>query len=219
MVLYLIRNRQTGREYVGTTVRTLQRRWADHISACFTKQERSPLYADMREMGLKAFEISAIDEVADYDTLMAREQAEIAGRGTLFPSGYNRVRGGRGNFGWIPSAETRANMSHGQRGRVTSDETKAKLSAALKGRPQVHPRRNRAAWNKGVPHSDVTRAKLSATRAGKPWSEARRRAGGPKHGQDVKNLLSEQKRAWWASLTAEAKTAHIDKMKFGQRKG
>lgn len=199
MVLYLIRNTQTGREYVGTTVRTARLRWNDHLSACFGKRIQSPLYSEMREFGREAFEMVELEQVGDYDTLMARERAVILERRTLYPQGYNVVKGGRGNYGWVPSPDVRQRMSEGQRGRKLTPEHKAKLSAAFKGRPCPANRVARGVcWNKGLKHTEATKQKMSAAHKGKPWSEKRR--------------------AHWESMTPEARTAHALAIKQGIHK-
>lgn len=222
MVLYLIRNLQTGREYVGTTVRTARLRWSDHLSACFgPKRVTSPLYSEMREFGREAFEFIELEQVEDYETLMARERAVILERRTLYPHGYNVVKGGRGNYGWVPSPDVRARMSDGQRGRKLSDEHKAKLSAAFKGRPCPANRVKRGwTWNKGVAATPEHRAKLSAAHKGQPWSAKRHAANALinlRHSAETRKLIADKKAAWWASLSVDAKAAHILKMKQGQK--
>lgn len=221
MVLYLIRNTQTGREYVGTTTRTLSRRWSDHKSACFTKRENSPLYGDMRAFGVDAFEVTTLEEVEDYDTLLARERAEILKRQTLYPHGYNQVKGGRGNYGWVPSPDVRRNMSAGQRGRVLSSETRAKIAAFFTGRPKVG-KKGVTPWNKGVRATPEHRAKLSAAHKGRKHSEetkARMSASASSRcgTSEVRARLSANKTAWWAGLIPEARAAHVQKVSLGHK--
>lgn len=217
MILYLIRHIASGREYVGSTVRTASQRWRDHLSACFTKGVRSPLYSEMREFGRTAFELIEIERCADYEALMDRERQVILERNTLYPNGYNQVRGGRGNFGWQPSLEVRARMSKGQRGRKLSAEHKAKLSAAMKLRPSPNTGRKRGTcWNKGVPHSAETKAKMSAAHRGRPWSQKRHDTAIAKPvrlSENAKRVISNKKTAWWASLSPSDRAAHVQKMK------
>lgn len=214
MVVYVIRNKYTGREYVGITVRTLAARWRDHLSACFTKRLRNPMYAEMRKAGKAAFEITQLEEVDDYESLVAREKAVILERQTLYPLGYNMCSGGRGNYGWKPSPDVRAHMSQGQRGRVLSPETKAKLSAFFRGRPNLKDRgHKRPAWNKGIPHTEATKAKMRAAGA-RPWSEKERSGHvGLKRTPESRALIAERKRQWWASMSHDERASHINKMR------
>jgi hypothetical protein len=230
MILYVIRQKYTGWEYVGTTVRTARLRWSDHLSACFTKHEQSPLYADMRACGREAFDIETIAEVDDYEALLALERAEILKRRTLYPDGYNQVKGGRGNYGWKPSPDVRRNMSEGQRGRVLSEEHREKLRAHFKGRPNPKNAKPRGwTWNKGGTHSDAAKAKMSATRRGVPWTEKRHAAVDPAKmrtigmtGQtlsaETKAKMGEAKRHWWANLTPDERRQQGEKISAGHRR-
>lgn len=200
MIVYSIRNLHSGKEYIGTTVRSLARRWADHLCACFTKHIASELYDDMRALGQQAFAVDVIETVDTYLTMLDRERTYISQRQTLQPSGYNKVKGGRGNLGWIPSIETRQRMSGWQRGRKLSNETRQKVSASLVGNRRAHSQRGRRAWNKGISPSPDTKAKMKAAAASVPWTEKERKGHtGLHHSEATKALIAQKKREWWAS--------------------
>ena len=85
---------------------------------------------------------------------------------SLFPSGYNLEKGGRGGR---PCDATRKKISASNMGRVspmkgkkTSNETKKKQSDSSKGK---------VTWIKGKKHSEETKAKISATQIGKKVSD------------------------------------------------
>lgn len=222
MVIYCIRNLQTGTEYIGSSVRSVERRWSDHMSACFTKLRQSPLYDDMRSIGIHNFELTTLECVDDYELMVERERFLIQQRNTLRPNGYNVVKGGRGNLGWKPSLETRAKMGIWQIGRKLPKETLAKMSAAIKGKPQDHSRqRGRTPWNKGKFHSDATKALLKEQRKS-PACRAQMSLNGKSHigrkrSDETRLRISEVKKLWWASLSVEAKVVHIEKMAGGHK--
>ncbi len=145
MFVYLITNRRTGKQYVGTTIRSIRQRFSDHVN-CSRGHRPQALYVAMREDGIEQFSVERLHEVDTYDEMLARERDEIAARGTLAPAGYNHVKGGRGNFGW-----------------VMREETKQKIAAKALGR---------VAWNKGIPNSEEARRKMSLVRKGQPSTPA-----------------------------------------------
>ncbi|MGH2362312.1 MAG: NUMOD3 domain-containing DNA-binding protein, partial [bacterium] len=144
--MYIVRHRISRKAYVGTTVRSVEKRWRDHLNAAFSGRKSSLLHEAIRRDGAELFTVDVVQECQDYETLLEAEKGFIASLGTLDPGGYNIVKGGRGNLGWRWSAETRA-----------------KIVAKLRGRP---------AHNKGVPHTDEAKARMSAARKGKPKTTA-----------------------------------------------
>lgn len=93
-IIYLVTHKTTGKQYIGQTIQTLERRWETHLSGG-TKAEES-LYAAIKKYGSEAFEICQIDEAAkeEDDDLARRERYWIQKLGTLTPHGYNILRGG-----------------------------------------------------------------------------------------------------------------------------
>src|SRR3990167_7979837 len=124
MFIYVIRHKASGREYVGKTVEPLSHRLSGHRSRA-TRGSRSPLHHAMQADGVDAFEMELLATATSHDELWALEKQFIEERNTVYPNGYNLVRGGRGNFGW-----------------KMPEDTRAKIAAARTGQP---------AWNKGVP--------------------------------------------------------------------
>lgn len=232
MVLYVIRNTTNGKEYVGTTTQSLPLRLGGHRRQV-KRVVTHPLYDAIRAQGWSVFETTVIAETTDYEELLRLEQYAIGERRTLNPDGYNLVKGGRGNRGWI-----------------MKQETKDKIAAKAIGR---------AAWNRGVPMTDAVRAKLSAVRKGQntPAQAAvrARLAVDPVHCQKIssgrrrawaalspeqrkvmnanaaaklavswawseerKARAAEARRQWWASKTPEQRTAHAALISAGHRR-
>jgi group I intron endonuclease len=185
MFLYVIRNTKTGMEYVGITVRSLSARMVNHRSACFKRLEDRPLYNAMRADGIEHFHIEAIAETDSYEELEALEKAAIAERNTLYPHGYNAVRGGRGSFGYRHTEHAKAAMSAGHRGLKTwltgktmSPEHRTKCSIGQRKRVETEQANGfvRKAWNKGVPWTAAHRA--NATRNRTAWNKGLRTGPG-----------------------------------------
>lgn len=230
MHVYVIRNSVTNTEYVGTTVRSVSLRLNDHRCAAFGKEKKSPLYAAMRQYGWQAFAVETIFTTDSYEDLLAREQTEIVNRNTLYPHGYNLVKGGRGNFGWRMSDETRQKISAKAKSRVpwnkglkASAETRALMSQSRRGHStnaqNIARRRNG--------QSIESRRKMSATKR-EQWKalpasvrERRRevyrksiaKATLAAHTPEANRKVAEAKRLWWANRTQEQRQRHIEAMR------
>ena len=178
--IYVITNMLNGKQYVGQTWHSIQRRWRQHC-----RDNRKPLGRSIRKHGECNFSIETVTMVsgtqADVD---AAETIEISRRNTLMPNGYNIRLGGsagqmhpdtrakisRSHTGRIrkpPSAEWRANMSRAQQGKSHSVETRAKMSRAHQGTKssaEACAKISRAL--RGRKRSDDTRAKISLSLKG-----------------------------------------------------
>lgn len=92
--VYLITSLQTGKQYVGITIRTIKERWKAHQSECGDERIQSPLKTEMREYGFDNFTIEQIGQSDNSKTLKALETKEIQKRNTVFPNGLNSNIGG-----------------------------------------------------------------------------------------------------------------------------
>lgn len=91
--LYVIRNKATGKEYVGITTSPLAARLRGHF-ALARKGRKSHLYNAMRRYGRGAFEIEQVrNDARDFAELQQQEVEAIARRDTI-RNGYNTARGG-----------------------------------------------------------------------------------------------------------------------------
>ena len=77
-IVYVIRNRLDGREYVGATVRTLRNRWKDHNRDY--EKAGSPLHKDMKLLSPGYFEVEQIASCLDLRELGLLEQEIIEQR-------------------------------------------------------------------------------------------------------------------------------------------
>jgi len=159
MLVYLVRNKVTGQEYVGATKGTLDERIARHLIAAFGDKRPNPLYVALRKYGMANFSFDVVADVFDTpEALWAREREEIAARNCMVPNGYNQSAG-QGDW-W-----------KGRKRGPMSEEQRRLRSIAGKGR---------RAWNKGVPHTYKTRLKM---RGRKAWNK-----GVPRTEQEKENM-------------------------------
>lgn len=91
--LYLVTSRIDGKEYVGITMGTIEKRWGEHLSmgarAIDTKLKRA-----IRKHGIENFTIELLRaDATNYRELMTQEIEEIARR-QAYERGYNSTRGG-----------------------------------------------------------------------------------------------------------------------------
>lgn len=90
-IIYLIVNKQNGHKYIGQTIKSMNRRWQEHISEAM-RMSSSPLHRAMRKYGNHNFMIKEIDE-CDESLLNEREEYWIKQYNT-FVEGYNATTGG-----------------------------------------------------------------------------------------------------------------------------
>jgi group I intron endonuclease len=235
MQVYRIVNAVNGKCYVGSTIRTSDRRFREHCSNARRGKQDSVLYAAMRKHGVEAFSVETIAVADSYEHLMTLEIEAIAANGCVVPSGYNIVKGGRGDFGWTPSDETRAKMRAKKRGyipwnkgRESTPEERARMSMSRKGAVltdrQLASRRTNGS-------SAESRAKISAA-ATIRWAQLspEKRAVGvarlvscvaaaveSRRSPESRRRASDAKRKWWASLTPEQRAQHVAAMRCGSR--
>jgi len=93
--VYVVRNTVNNKVYVGSTVRTLAQRMAQHRK-CFHRVD-IPFYFAMREIGVDKFYIELLADVPSQrkEQLHAEEGRQIRALNTLVPNGYNVVLAGR----------------------------------------------------------------------------------------------------------------------------
>jgi hypothetical protein len=91
--LYLVTNSVNGKEYVGITLGSLEKRWGEHASMGKSFVD-SKLKRAIRKHGADKFRIELLrNDAKSYKDLMEQEKAEIARRGTYL-RGYNGTLGG-----------------------------------------------------------------------------------------------------------------------------
>ena len=93
--IYIITNLINGKQYVGKTLFSVERRWKEHKQDYLRKRnEKRPLYNAMEKYGVKNFRIDTLEECTAEDS-SEREQYWIQYYNT-FHEGYNVTLGGDG---------------------------------------------------------------------------------------------------------------------------
>lgn len=162
MIIYLIKNKINGKQYVGQTVRTLQERWGDHLcenSGC------TALKNAIKKYGKNNFELSILDYASSQSELDDKEQFWINKLNTLSPNGYNLKTGGEHP---IFTEEVKEKLRIANTGKILSKQSRLKISVSLKeqwknGLRKGHPVsekvkynlvdyvKKHGSWNKGLP--------------------------------------------------------------------
>ena len=219
-VVYLVRNRNNGKCYVGQTTQVPEVRFEQH-----RKRKGShckALAAAIAKHGHEAFEFTVIYVAAHKADIDEAERRLIAEHGAAAPAGYNIKEGG--SWG-THSPETRAAISASNKGKTIPDsqrrassermtgtspsvETRAKISAKLTGRKldeELCTLMSICGLKRHVekPFSDASKALMSKNRSGIPVSNERKQHlsrinTGKKHSEQTKAAMSASQREAWA---------------------
>lgn len=93
--IYCITNDVNGKQYVGKTVDTIEKRFKEHLNDCTKMRcEKRPLYDAMNKYGIEHFQVRQLEE-CDLSILAEREKYWIDTLNT-FHNGYNATHGGDG---------------------------------------------------------------------------------------------------------------------------
>jgi group I intron endonuclease len=117
MIVYLLRNRQNGKCYVGKTTRTLKARWRQHRTEARIGRLISPLYEDMRAFGIDAFEVITLGEADCQRRLNQMERRFIREFNTV-AEGYNQATAAFGGRVRKVRAITSATLSPTHRAKI-----------------------------------------------------------------------------------------------------
>ena len=97
MVIYLVKNRINGKEYVGQTTTALRQQWYHHYYRCnhiCPRDGVSLLHNALRKYGKDAFDIYELQECKTVEELNTAEDKWIKKLNTKAPNGYNLRDGG-----------------------------------------------------------------------------------------------------------------------------
>lgn len=169
MIIYLATNIVNGKQYVGQTVRTLDRRRNQHYSDAKRQTCNIIFHNAIRKYGENAFIWEVVKEYNDVTILDEAEKRCIALLNTLSPNGYNLMTGG-------------SNGTH-------SEETKRKMSEALSGKKNPNYGKDLSgvnAPNYGRKFSEETKAKHREAHAG-----SKNGMFGKKHSKETKQKMRE----------------------------
>ena len=93
MKVYLITNSVNGKQYVGQTVKSVEKRWKQHLRD--VKRGTLPhLYSAMKKYGIDKFFVQELCSVLTQEELNVAEVFYIIVLGTKSPNGYNLTEGG-----------------------------------------------------------------------------------------------------------------------------
>lgn len=184
--LYLIRHKQSGKEYVGKSV-NVRRRAGDHYRA---RTGVTYLYRAIRKHGLDAFEV-CLFATGTEEEMTALEIEVIAARGTFNPAGYNQTRGGDGVSGYRATPEHRAAIVARQTGRPNPPEAIEKMRAwALENNPFRGKKHSPEALEK-IAEAGRKRAGIALTGAAlEAILAVNARKRGTTHSEDTRDLIS-----------------------------
>jgi group I intron endonuclease len=144
MLVYLITNQLNGKQYVGQTVQSLEKRWKRHCWESTLNRNSMAITKAIALYGIEKFSIQILEECSNQVELNAAEQKFIIQFNTLAPCGYNLNTGGKSK-GHL-SEETKRKIAASNRNRQVSDLTKKKLSESHKG--WVPSENTREKWRK-----------------------------------------------------------------------
>ena len=154
--IYLITCTGNKKQYVGSTKDFAVRKRLHWSELRLGKHGNRHMQRSWNKYGAESFEWAVLEEVADLDRLLAREQYWID---TLHPAFNDMPNAARPSLGKKHSAETRAKISDAVKRGMQRPEVRQRLSKSTK-----------QAWESGQfadrpPHSEETKAKIRTARA------------------------------------------------------
>lgn len=122
----------SGKSYIGITLFSFEKRFAEHVARATNKRGVGAIYSAIREYGADAFAREILAESDDWDTLCRMERDAITEHGTYGNGGYNMTIGGDGVHGLSleVKARHRAATSDGTRRAWAETSLRANRAAA-----------------------------------------------------------------------------------------
>jgi group I intron endonuclease len=109
MQVYLVTNKVNRKQYVGQTVRSLEKRWNSHVSVAM-RGKGSYLAHAIKMHSSEKFMVETLHICESKEEMDFTEIFYIELLKTKRPVGYNLTAGGEGNLGWKPSEKTKEHM-------------------------------------------------------------------------------------------------------------
>jgi group I intron endonuclease len=196
MIVYLLTNKIDGKRYVGITTKSLEKRFAQHVSMANSnvRTSRQLIVRAIKKHGESNFIAEILEMCEDKETLCEREMHWIETLKTRANfeghNGYNLTDGGEGLRGYIASDETRELMRKAHLKENLSDTSRQAISVAARRRyfdghgAHMRSRRKRGeqhpfykrTWRKDFTVTQETREKISRASTGKKLSEEHKRS-------------------------------------------
>jgi group I intron endonuclease len=107
--IYKITNKENGLIYIGCTINSLEKRFGEHLSRCFTSEYKSKLYNSMKKYGQENFTIELIEE-CDLNIIYETEKKYVE-QYDSYNNGLNSTFGGEGCLGYTHSPEKKVKIS------------------------------------------------------------------------------------------------------------
>jgi group I intron endonuclease len=98
MIVYLITNKVNGKQYVGQTTKTVEKRWEKHLENA-DLGIKFLIYKSIRKYGAENFSRVILHECETKEEMDFVEMFYIALLSTKAPNGHNLTDGGEGQFG------------------------------------------------------------------------------------------------------------------------
>lgn len=206
--VYYVRNKLSGKLYIGITTSTLRARWGSHCREAASGARRWLLHRAMAKYGIDNFEISVLEECEDRASLHEAECRWIANKRSFAPAGYNMTLGGGGVSGFKRSEEFKRQVSARFLGRTVPEKTRKRMSEAKAGkRCSDKCYEASIAWSTGRARPPEVRAKIGAGNKGKKLSAnhiefLRRFKTGTKLSQKGKEAISRPVIADWVEYSS-----------------
>lgn len=161
MIIYSAINRINGKQYIGQTVNSLNRRVINHIKSAKTK-DGNYFHNALLKYGKKNFLWKILCKCKTIEDLSKKEKELISRFKTLYPHGYNLTVGGnksnQNTKGHRLSEGHKRKISKALINREFSEITKQKMSISMKEYLKTHPH---SRGMLGKYHSEITKQKIS----------------------------------------------------------
>jgi hypothetical protein len=97
-VIYLVTHRESGKQYVGQTLSTINERWEQHLARAAQQRKlgKDSLHSAIGKYTADAFDVRQIGTAYSLDELNRLERFWISELNTRAPNGFNLSRGGQG---------------------------------------------------------------------------------------------------------------------------
>lgn len=142
MIIYCVTNKINNKKYIGQTISSLKKRWAEH---CSTRPDVKLLHQAIKKYGKENFEIESLKECNSIEDLNFSEIQLIKEYNTLTPNDYNLALGGNQQGKHSEETKNKIRLAHlGKSKGPMSEDHKVKIKIA----------------NTGKTHSDKTKEKL-----------------------------------------------------------
>ena len=173
--IYKVTNTVNGKIYIGQTIRSVRKRWADHT--CNSMSGNYHFQNAIKKHGKSSFDIITIETVFENDEISLKCKLDELEKYYIklfdtFKNGYNQTFGGGGTIGRAMSEANRKIISEYATGRILSEEHKHNISVSLRNRDPNKERKKRDISSYAKPWlgknmSDEIREKMSKSAKGK----------------------------------------------------